>query len=718
MIRSIMKVLFLVAPSLWFFQAIALIPAPLQNYVPVVIVDSSGLDRPGSIYFISHGLDPSGLPCYLVPNTNSSSPNYGLCEYVYPNTSGAPGSADPAISKTLSDLPLATGTDQTDPAYLIYVPISSSARGYLSIDNPMYLPAKFNAAPTRQVLDINDASVTSMQDPNYYTWYQDFEFGLVYNNISVATGANLASQLFLNLSWVDYFSLPMKLEVFSNPSNDPIHGISTLVSGFDPSLSRDKILGDIQTGLKAENTAGTTTWSNLSVPYYQNQYANATPEGYLRILAAKNSISLSSSVQFQGPITGAAQTFFPSDYVLNTTYGPTASTTFMEAVYNYYTANTLTCQIFPEGGAPGFDYTYDISATTGDPNYTLTFTYTGGVPGSGPTPPSSITLPLKTLTTEELLSGSLWPFTPVDAPFTNELSKLISALFTIGELPLNTSQLTATPPADYGCTGLPTTSKIVTNSCGFSTLAPQTGHTDSYFHNPDPLNPHPANFSFSQGPWYNVYDHLLHKYQKTNADVPNNPSFGLGYGYDYDDLLNMAGLVNPLIQTQYATPASNGDLVLPNAYIVITLGNLVGTPVLNINNDTYTTNPAAPAPYNNYEKIPYPVEIGALSADSTMVVTFHWFDGTNQNVTPAPSSETTTLPNIVADPNHPFQVEFLYNNVSYTYTINLLRQVVTPSSPTNPYSSIDQSLINGITFALVSGKLTINISSVAPPWPG
>ncbi len=682
-------------------------PAPKQNYVPIVLVDSSGLNTPQSIYFVAHALDPSGLPCYLVPDAS------GICQYVYPTTSGTPGSADPSISKSLKDLPPATGTGQTDPSYLIYLPICSSARGYLSVDIPMYLPTQFNNA--RGVLDINDPSQTSIQDSNYYTWYQDFEFGLVYNNGNVATGANLASQIFLNLSWVDFFSLPMKLEVFSYPTNQAIQGIATFVSGYDPTLSRDTLMADIQSVLKAADSAGGTTWSNLSVPYYQNQYSNATPEGYVRILAAKNSIALKSSLQFQGAATGASQTFFPDDYASNTIYGPTGSTNFFSALYNYYGGNTLTTQIFPAGGVPSFVYTYQISSTGAS---SLQFTYTGTTPPYGPTPTSPITLDLSTLTTEELLSGSTWPFQPSNATVavTNELSKLISALFTIGSLPLNTGQLTATPPTDLNCTGYQSAPTFVNNNCGFATIAPRSGQTDSYFHNPAPLNPQPPTFTFSKGPWYNVYDTAVHQYQIKNQDIPNNPSYGLGYGYDYDDLLNMAGLINPLVQDQYASPASNGTPSLPNAYVVVTLGNLTGTPVLNINNDTYTTNQMG---YNSYEIIPYTIHLGPLSADTTMVVNFIWFDGTQTHTTPAPTSGTTAIANLVADANHPFQVQFKYNDVTYTYTINLLRQVVTPSSPTNPYSATDVSLINGITFQLQTGNIIqINSASTAPAWPG
>lgn len=705
-----MKNFSLSASLLYTLNLIAAPPAPLQDHVPVVIVDDSGLNTPGSVFLLVHGLDPCGLPCYLVPGTD------GICSYVYPSVTGVPSSASHEVSKSLADLPT-TDIGTTGQAYLIYMPINSSSRAYLSIENPIYLATAFNNAPTRKVLDVNDSSVTTIQDPNFYTWYQDFEFGLVYPASGIATGANLATQVFMNLSWVDYFCLPMKLAVQSYNTNAQIVGTSTPVSGFDPTTSRDSIMTSIKSWLnKGENTV----WEDLVVPYYTNQYTATSPEGILRILAAKNSIAFGTGVKFQGAAPTATQAYFPDDYIHNSIYGPSGSTNYMQQVYTFYaqSANFLTVQIFPQGGDPDCVYSYQISAGGGGPSYTLTFTYNGGAPGMGFTQPiSSTTLDLGTLTTEQLLSGSLWPFSVQNnLPITNELSKLVSALFSIGQLPL-TAPLTATPPTDYNCVSVPAGVNFVNNNCGFSRINKISGQNNSYFQNP-----------FTMGPWFNLYDQGIHQNQLTGAaispnQVPNNPSYGLGYGYDYDDLLNMAGLINPLVQDQYGNPSdANGSPPLPDPYVVITLGNLLGTTPLNINNDTYTTATS----YMGYQVIPYPVQIGALSANSTMTVNILWYDTTlTLQTTPAPTSGVTTLPDIIVDSDHPFRIQFSYNSVTYTYNINLLRQAITPLSPESPYSTVDQGLMEGITFTLTPpvspshiDTLVIGISSVAPPWPG
>lgn len=715
-------------------------PVPIPNYVPVVLVDNTGLNTPGSIYFVSHALDPCGLPCYLVPDED------GICQYVYPNASGSPSSASSSISKTLSQLPTATGIGtQIGPAYLIYIPVDASARGYISIDNPMYLQTAFNPAPTRQVLDVIDSSFTSIQDPNNYTWYQDFEFGLASVAKNLGTGSNLTNILYMNLSWVDYFCLPMKLETFRYDSNTAITGIATPVSGFDPTVSRDTLMGSMISRFQKQSVdAG--TWENLPVYYYNNMYRPATsstgnnPPLPLRILAAKNSISLGIPGNPTYILTTPSTQLntFPSDYCSNAIYGPVSTpvsdqTTFMQSVLNFYStsSNTLTCQIFPADPVPGATYLYNMSASGDD----LVFTGVGSTPnlpqapmitlvGSGPT----------VLTTEQLLSGSIWPFqnlTNVTPSITNELSKLVSALFSIGQLPL-TAALTATPPADLSCGSVPSpvapaTQTFVNNNCGFARIASSSPGANSYFVNPFPM-----------GPWYNLYDLALHELEfvpspNTPPIVPNNPSLGLGYGYDYDDLLNMAGLINPVIQDAYGNSANYSTNTPPlpaeNAYVVITLGNLQGTPVLNINNDQYTTNSVVKS---SYQTIPYQVFVGPLSSDSTMKVTFTWFDGANSRSMPAPLAGIQILGannpqepqgQVVVDPSHPFTIEFAYNGQTYTYNINLLRQVVTPSSPENPYSAIDVGLISGITFTSPasgtgSGQIVINVSSVAPPWPG
>ncbi len=140
------------------FAVPALPPAPLQNYAPIVFVNKSTLPA-DQIYFVAHGNDAAGIPCFLVPDAN------GICQFLYPTPGNIPSSA--GSSKLLSELPTATGTGITDPSYLIYLPICSAARAYFSINNPMFLATAFN--PQLGILSIGDPSVSSLTDPNFYT---------------------------------------------------------------------------------------------------------------------------------------------------------------------------------------------------------------------------------------------------------------------------------------------------------------------------------------------------------------------------------------------------------------------------------------------------------------------------------------------------------------------------------------------------------------------
>ncbi len=637
-------------------SAVSLPPAPMENYCPVVVVNNTTLPA-NEIYFVAHGNDPNGMPCFLVPDAN------GVCQYVYPTPSGIPSSAGSSV--LLSNLPTATGTGITTGAtYLVYLPVDSSSRAYFSLQSPMYLATALN--PKLGVLDVNDSSITSLTDPNFYTLYQDFEFGLVEPKAS-----NLLTALYMNLSWVDYFCLPMQLYTLSYPSNTPINSAVSLPSGTNASMTREQIISKVNKALTKGQTYA--SWGNLGVPYYNDPYTDTTPASYVRILAAKNSIDLGlNPVQFQGAKVTPA--FFPANYVSSPTYGPTKKSgtlqSFMQSVYTYYTtpANALWVKIFPANESPAI---YQITSTSDATNLTLQFvSTTAGAP-------SPITLELTQLSMEKLLSGSVWPFIPASTPanYTNELSKVISAFFTIGQLPYTASTTSAASP-------------FVNNNAGFAAI--------QYFNNPP---------GYINGPWYNLYDELLHQQMIGQGEVPKNPTLGLGYAYDFDDLLNMSGLINGLeIQDQYGNPSEVVNAVQP--YVVISLESLSGTTIPNISQDTYA------------------YETTVASAPNGVAVSFSHYNGTTTVVTPASTSENVDLGVVHVDATHPFQVTFTFDSVEYVYNINLQRQIVTPISDTSTFSSTDQYFQGSVTFEKVSGSSQANpaffiqFNSAPPPWPG
>jgi hypothetical protein len=633
-------------------------PAPMQNYCPIVIVNRTTLPA-NTIYFVAHGNDSNGIPCFLVPDMD------GICQIAYPTPSGTPSSAGSSV--TLSELPTATGTGISDAAYLIYLPVDSASRGYFSLNSPMYLATSLN--PALGVLGISDSSVTSLSDPNFYTFYQDFEFGLVNSNV-----ANSKTTMFINLSWVDYFCLPMQLYAQEYPSNTQISvQYSALASGTPSDQTRDQMV----TAFKNSMSSFTSTWGTLNIPYYNNPYTDTVPVTQLRILAAKNSIGLgASNNNFQG--AKVTQGYFPTSYITSSSSGPQSNTSYLTAVYNYYhTPNTFYATIHPAGN-PAVVYTITAAPTS----LILELTGASGAP--------SYTLNLNNLTTEQLLSGANsgapWPYTLTagtdSAAYTNELSKLFSALFTIGQLPFTAYATSMGSPFD--------------NSQYNSAMDPGGYSTLSYFSNP-------PTFTLN-GPWYNLYDLNLHQLLISKGDVPvgHNPTLGLGYGYDYDDLLNLAGLMAIDIQDLYGNPSQTTGEIEP--YIVISLESLSGTTIPDISQDSYS----------------YPVTVNA--APNGVTVAFIHYNGTSTVTTPASLTVPVSLGTVVVDGTHPFQVSFTFNSVIYLYNINLQRQIVLPSSLTSTYTSADEHFQGSFTFT-VSGpqgspSFVLAYNSTPPPWPG
>lgn len=685
-----------------FAKLMAVDPAPKQNYCPIVIVNNTGQPA-SSVYCVLHGNDPNGVPCFLVPNTTT-----GICTFQYPTPSGMPSSISSSV--TLSQLPLATNTPYTGGnAYLIYIPINSSSRGYFSINNPMYLATALN--PALGVIAVTDSSVTTYSDPNFYSVYQDFEFGLV--NTSQNTNANLG--IYCNLSWVDYFCLPMQLYTYSySPSGSTpiIINNAALPAGTIPTQSRSQLLTSIQSQL--QTVGGSSSWGSLQVPFYSNPYTDTTPSTIIRILAAKNSIALgTSSNKFAG---GAATlTWFNPDYATDSSIGPFPGTSFMQEVYNYYQSKTLYTRIVPANVSATTVYSI---TSTGEPALTLNFTC---VQGGGP----NYTLllgnsPYTTgLTTEELFSGSgpTWPFTYTggganNIAYPNELAKVVSALFSIGYLPypLTTGSTTTgvcdiptTPSNTASCMPSATTCPFINGNCGFWYL--------EYFQNPN---------NFTSGIWYNLYDAVIHPFLISSANnlpsctggcVPSNPSLGLGYAYDYDDLLNMSGLIAGVnTQDNYGNPSQASGAVDPYAIIVLGPVETNSIPVLNANSYNY--------------------EVTVSSAPNGATVTFSYYDstGTNHEVTASPTANTS-LGMIYVSPTQPFEVTFSFEstdmsypyNYSSTFVIDLQHQIAIPKG--NTFTGSDLAYQSGIVFTINGGttanpQFLLQFNSAPPTWPG
>lgn len=588
-------------------------PPGMLGYAPLVITNNTGLAS-SRLYIIGKGQTLAATDSYfLQPNLST-----GVCTLVSSTTNN---SADPTISVQLSQLPSA-GTN----SYFIYVPQMISGRFYISVDRPLYM----ETLTVSGVNKINDPSQTSVQDPNYYTLYQDFEFTL-----------DVHYDLYANVTNVDYFSLATTLGSYTSPSGAFYPTLDNLtIVGYPLTLGRTSILSSIQTGL-TNDASSPAQWVNLTVPFYSDPYVGGTPLTDLRILAAKQSISLGlNGVQFVG--AGTPQAFFNATYLESTTSGPSASTSYMTQLYNYYNTggHSLQFTIFPNG----------------QPQATYTLTAGGSLilqmTSSSPSAVSPITVNLNNLTTKSLFDGAIgeWvaenAITPTNTdPWQTEIAKLLSALYNAGMLPPATSVV----------------QPIVSSAPYFST------YRGSYFSNPTGFTMH--------GPWYNLYDQTIHPL------LIQTDGFGLGYAYDFDDLLDIAGLLHVNIQTA-------GVLNPYQPYVVLSAGPI----------DTPIPNPTVAFG-------PYTLNVGILGSGSQPInIIYSTSPSSPPSITVAVDGTPLNLTNVY---NY-FQVQYSIDGTFLTYDVYPKYQLVLPT--TTRYNAEDVTLMNGIVFLTGTNDTTCNIN--------
>jgi hypothetical protein len=539
-------------------------------------------------------------------------------------SSATHNSADSDISVRLSHLPK-VGTNE----YLIYVPQMISGRFYLSVDTPLYMKTGLSGG----ISTIDDPSQTTVQDPNYYTLYQNFEFTLDVNY-----------DLFANVTNVDYVALPLTLGSYTYPTGQLYPTLDNLtVVGFPETSSRSSILNQIQAGLVGSGIA--SDWSTLSIPFYADPYTNSDPQTTLRILAAKLSIALSGSRPFQGapPVS-----FFSSVYLQDSTKGPAPSKSYMQLLHDHYKNKKMAITIFPASN-PTANYVMTSSLTSENLDFKLH--------REAGKAPSTISVDLSKLTTSALLHGAIgeWvsngAISPAAAdPWQTEIAKTLSALFTAGFLPL--PSFVSQP--------------VIVNDSFFD---PYRGF---YFKNPT---------GFTQnGPWYNLYDKVIHPLYIQTGGI------GLGYAYDFDDLLGIAGLLHVNVQT-------NGVLNPARPYTLLTVGPI----------DTIIPNPKV-------DFGPYDLVFESLTPGS---------DGVDIIYSTSPSDPPSIVQavpfggpqsTISGLQNYFYVKRYLDpgNTTFETYIVYPKYQLVLPT--TNRYNSEDANLMNGIAFQSHSTSTSIHVA--------
>ncbi|MBX9744403.1 MAG: hypothetical protein K2X08_04240, partial [Chlamydiales bacterium] len=168
--------------------------------------------------------------------------------------------------------------------------------------------------------------------------------------------------------------------------------------------------------------------------------------------------------------------------------------------------------------------------------------------------------------------------------------------------------------------------------------------------------------------------------------------FGLGYAYDFDDLLDIAGLLHVNIQT-------GGQLNPDQPYSVLTLGPI----------DTTIPDPTA-----NFG--PYQLTIGSLGLSSNPIDVIY---STQSTGSPNQIYSVTSSPGVVNGAYNYFYVRYYTDNTKtnyLTYAVYPKYQLVLPTS--TRYNSQDVTLMNGIVF--VTGTDGTNFSINLPntnPFP-
>ena len=605
-------------------------PEGLLNHTPLVITNRSGLSA-DHLYVIGKGQKVDDLNAlFLEPDLTT-----GICSLVSPSTNN---SADPNISVKLSSLPSA-GPD----SYFLYVPQMISGRFYISVDRPLYMKTGTRSEQGETITTIDDPSQTTTQDPNYYTLYQNFEFTL-----------DKSYELYANVSNVDFFSLPLQLSSHTFPSGDLYPTLDNLtVVGYPETSSRSSILQ----GLKNETNQTLTpsnfdtklkkNWNKLSVPFYKNPYeSNPSVITDLRYVSAKTSIALEKGYLFKGGNTSAT-TFFDKDYLSN------FENSYYSALFEYYSnGKKLDFKIFP---AQNESATYSLTADSSSLILNLSLVQKTG----GEAAPKIIKIDLNNLSTEALLGGDVgvWVkenvFNPNKPdPWQTEISKAISALFTAGFLPYDLKD-----PNDPSKLAQP----VLINDTFLSKFRSQL------FTNPSDLK---------GGPWFNVYDKVVHKFLVKTGGV------GLGYAFDYDDLLGIAGLLHVRVQT-------DGVLNPDQPYSILTLGPI----------DTVIPDPTV-------DFGPYSLTINPKAADSNdILIEYTKGDHTEKTYIPVDSSSPVTIGGL----KNEFKVLFKQEgDETLEYIVYPKYQLVLPVK--TRYNEQDVKFMNGIVFTHATDKeITISL---------
>lgn len=468
-------------------------PPPLiTGFFAIQLVNTTGLsdDR---LFVVVKGQHTATIQSFLLLGSDGKGTYADVTDISQPFS--------PNYCKRFSELP-----GQNNNRYM-YVPQPlTSARVYFSIDYPLYMS---NVKNVHNLWTIVDPSAFSLNDPNYYTFYDKIEFS--YDIPAALPNANL----YVDPTAVDFFSLPIAIQL--------INPLSTLTQSGLP-IARATVFTSVQNTFNTYDTTTGHEWSKLFLTYVANPFNNPTVLANLRVVSPRSSIN-----NTVGPSANPLHAF-PNDYLTNATYG----FNYVNDVWNFYDSslhtNTLridATELMPVGGTPSdFQYVGTVDHATG----VFTFnSLTGGHTWTmqKPTGPVYSTFPFFAgAQFNDDGEANLTPGAIIVRQFT--------AAFDVGILPIN---FTA---GNY--------------------------MTQAYFISQKNLNRYympNLEWPTSNGPFYDLYSKAIHSFK----DINNN-SYPL-YSFAYDDELGQDGTLNTNVEQKNSyliVTLSNVDLPIPNPY--------------------------------------------------------------------------------------------------------------------------------------------------------
>ncbi len=501
-------------------------PAPnaVANYIPITVYN-------GTTSAIINGVASpiADTQIYVLVQTNSGTQVLQFAPDGSGNMLGTPITAFPTngngasfyssyFSYALNAFPSAASG-----FYTFYLPATieqPSSRILFSLINPI----DWLITPSTGQINSQDDNFSTTSN-SYYTLYDKVEFTITHASLPWW-------QIVMNSTMVDYYCLPLSFYV--NYLNSSVS--TTSYTGLSPTLSRQSVFANYQTGLTTLASSGSGTWSTLYTSYIPVGTSSAVN---LRIASA-NSAALKPTI---------GSPLFPANYLAS---NPNATCDWLPSIwfnssappYAFYQtggSNTLTVDLSNAGAGSGTA----LGQVNGSGEFVFTLNsdsiwYPGTVTFQSPQTIAPFFSGAYTDYVNPSNSAPLWSISGGATTDTiTAIWQIFSCAFSVGYIP---------PTSPIGTPSSPLTKAWLQSQSA------------TYF------NDNPA---LCSGPWYNFYSKILHE----NCSVAPYTDF---YTAPFDDYLGIDGTI-----TVDDTTGVNAAVT-----VNITIGDMTNSVIPNILSDS------------------------------------------------------------------------------------------------------------------------------------